>query len=338
MLYIGIDLHIKTTYVTAIDEEQKIVAKANLQSNAQVLVKYLDELSSPFIAVMESTRAWYWAYDALTEAGMPVVVSNPKKTRAIATQSIKNDRRDSLMLARLLRAGMIEHVYVAEKPMRQLKEMLRHRMRLVRDATRLKNRIRNILAKMNLSAPGRSLWAPKGRAFLEKLALEEPYTQILRTYLAQLEALDGQIEELSRELTRAAHENDQAVLLMTAPAVGPIVALTFIAEVGEISRFPTYRHLCSYLGLVPALDASGGKDRLGRITKEGPAYLRSLLVEAAHVIGWCKKSHLHSFYWKMALKKDRKRAAVATAHKLAKLMYFMLRDQRPYTEELPIPA
>jgi transposase len=93
------------------------VAKANLASNAQVLVKYLDELSSPFIAVMESTRALYWAYDALTEA------------------------------------GMIEHVYVAEKPMRRLKEMLRHRMRLVRDSTRLKNRIRNILVKMNLSAP-----------------------------------------------------------------------------------------------------------------------------------------------------------------------------------------
>ncbi len=193
MLYIGIDLHIKTTYVTAIDEEQKIVAKANLLINAQVLVKYLDELSSPFIAVMESTRAWYWAYDALTEAGMPVVVSNPKKTWAIAIQSIKNDRRDSLMLARLLRAGMIEHVYVAEKPMRQLKEMLRHRMMLVRDATRLKNRIHNILAKMNLSAPGRSLWAPKGRAFLEKLAWRNPIPKYFApTWLNWTVSMSGQ--------------------------------------------------------------------------------------------------------------------------------------------------
>jgi transposase len=125
-----------------------------------------------------------------------------------------------------------------------------------------------------------------------------------------LNALDGQIEELTRESAHAAHENDQAVLLMTAPAVGPIVALTFIAKVGDIGRFSTYRYLCSYLGLIPRLDASGGKDRCGRITKEGPAYLRSLLVEAAHVIGRCKNSHLHSFYWKMALKKDRKRAAV----------------------------
>lgn len=118
MLFIGIDLHLKTTYVTAINEEQKVVAKANLPSAGEVLVKYPSELGSPFVAVMESTRAWYWAYDALTEAGMPVVVSNPKKTPAIATQSIKNDRRDPLMLARLLRAGMIEAVYVAERPMR----------------------------------------------------------------------------------------------------------------------------------------------------------------------------------------------------------------------------
>lgn len=338
MLYIGLDLHLKNTYVTTIDEDQKVVAKVNLSNNGEVLVSYLKGLNAPFIAVMEPTRAWYWAYDALSEAGMPVIVSNPKKTRAIANQSIKNDRRDSLMLARLLRAGIIEPVYLAEKPVRHLNEMLRHRMRLVRDATRLKNRICNILAKMNVGAPGRSLWAPKGFAFLEKLALEEPNPRILRTYLIQLESLDEQIKQLTQELEQAAKENDQVALLMTAPAVGPIVGLTFIAEVGEIRRFPTYRHLSSYLGLIPALDASGGKKRLGRITKEGPAYLRSLLVEAAHVIGRCKKGHLHSFYWRMVIRKGRKKAAVATAHKLAKLLYFMLRDQRPYREELPNPA
>mgnify|MGYP005845782777 CR=1 FL=1 len=338
MLYIGIDLHLKTTYVTAIDEDQRVVAKANLPSNADVLVKYLMGLNTALMSVMESCSAWYWAYDALTEAGLDVIVSNPKKTRAIASQSIKTDRKDSLMLARLLRAGMIEPVYVAQKPMRHLKEMLRHRMRLVRDATRMKNRIRNILAKMNVVVPWKSLWGPKGRAFLEKLALQEPYGRILWTYHTHLDSLKEQIRALTHEMEQEAENNPQAKLLMTAPGVGPIVAMTFLAEVGEIRRFPTYRHLASYLGLIPRLEASGAKERTGRITKEGPVYLRSLLVEAAHVIGRCTKGHLHSFYWKMLIRKDRKKAAVATAHKLAKLLYFMLRDQRPYTEELPSPA
>jgi transposase len=283
---------------------------------------------------MESTSAWYWLYDALVEAGYEVVVSNPKKTKAIASAKIKNDKLDANMLAQLLRADLLATVYVSPLEFRELKEFLRHRARLVRDATRVKNRIRNLLNKNNLKPPVKRLFGKKGRAWLEAVELPSYQQRSLDNYLYEYDHLRVLLDPLDEEVRQRAKANDQAQLLMSIPGIGPLVSLMFLAEVGDISRFPSHRHLASYIGIVPGLDSSAGNDKQRSITKQGSPWLRSALVEAAQAVSAMKGSRLNIFYRKKITKAGYRRAVVSTAHRIMMFAFFVLRDQRPYQEQL----
>ena len=139
-------------------------------------------------------------------------------------------------------------------------------------------------------------------------------------------------------LNGAAKNDPIAKLLMSVPGIGAIVAMTIVAEVGDISRFRSYRNLASYAGLVPSLDASGGKQRMGSITKQGSRYLRTALVEAAHVIARMKKCRLNPFFRRRIVRGGYKKAIVATAHKLLKIVYYVWKNQTPYQETYPVCA
>ena len=147
MYYTGIDLHKKTCFLTTLDEEGKTVHRAHLENTEDSILSFFRALGAESKIVIESMASWYWLYDLLTEHGFQVVISNPIKTKAIASAKIKNDKVDSHMLAQLLRAGLISTVYVSTVKTRQLKELLRHRQRLVRDITRMKKRIYLLLMK-----------------------------------------------------------------------------------------------------------------------------------------------------------------------------------------------
>jgi len=162
MYYAGIDLHKKTSYITTVDETGRIVSKANLVNHEDTIIKYFKDLKEKTKIVIESMSSWYWLYDLLTENGFGVVISNPLKTKAIASAKIKNDKLDSHMLAQLLRSSLISTVHVSSLETRKLKELLRHRNRLVRDATRVKNRIHVLLRKNNFQAPFSDLFGAQG--------------------------------------------------------------------------------------------------------------------------------------------------------------------------------
>jgi transposase len=123
----GIDLHRKTSFVTTVDQSGQIVKKINLINDAVTILDYFLSLDDDTKVVIESTANWYWLYDLLTEHSIPVVVSNPVKTKAIASARIKNDKLDLHMLAQLLRADLLATVHVSSKQTRELKELLRFR-------------------------------------------------------------------------------------------------------------------------------------------------------------------------------------------------------------------
>ena len=147
MYYTGIDLHKKTSFFTTVDKTGKVVARKNLLNDEKIILDYFATLEQQSRVVIEATASWYWLYDLLEAHGFDVVISNPLKTKAIASAKIKNDRVDSHMLAQLLRADLIPTVYVSPLELRQLKELIRHRQRLVSDAKRMKNRIHALLKK-----------------------------------------------------------------------------------------------------------------------------------------------------------------------------------------------
>ena len=334
MLYAGIDVHRKSSYVSVIDGKGNRVAQRNLPSEVEAIAGFLGGLGEVPGIVMESTSAWYWLYDGLSERGYEVVVSDPRKTKAIASARIKNDKLDAHMLARLLRADLVATVYVSPPEYRELKELLRHRVRLVRDKRRMKNRIHNLLAKNNIKLAVKDVFSRKGRILLESAPLPSCHRRPVDSYLALLDQLEAQIGQLDQEVKESAQRNPQAQLLMTLPGVGPVVAMTFLAEVGDISRFKTHRQLAAYVGMVPCLDSSAGKNRLGHISKQGSAWLRSALVEAAQVVANLKGRRLNLYFRKRITKAGYKKAVVATAHRLLQFAFYVLRDQRPYQEQL----
>lgn len=288
--------------------------------------------------VIESTASWYWLYDLLYNHGFEVVVSNPRQTKAIASARINNDKLDSQMLAQLLRVDMVAPVHVSDFKTRALKELLRSRARLVRDASRYKVRIRSLLAKNNVSIPGKRLFGRGGGRLLRGVDLPEHHLRPIRTYLLLHDSLQETIEGLDQEVRQRAKDDPQAQLLMSIPGVGPVVALTILAEVGDISRFRSHRQLASYAGLVSSLHSSAGVDRHGRITKQGSVWLRTALVEAAHVVGRMRNCRINIFFRKRIVKGGYKKAVVATARRILQFSFYVLRDQRPYVEELETSA
>lgn len=337
MYYTGIDLHRKTSFITSIDESGQIVKKANLSNDETLILEYFLTLDADTQVVIESTASWYWLYDLLTEHQIPVVVSNPVKTKAIASARIKNDKLDSHMLAQLLRGDLLATVHVSNQQSRQLKELLRHRSKLVRDAVRMKNRIHNVMAKSNLNVPASDLFGKRGLAFLSEANLPLYQRHQVDTYLAFYHQLKEHTEALTKQIKQYAKDNPMAQLLMTIPGVGAITAMFMVAEIEDIGRFKSYRHLASYAGLVPSLDASAGKQRIGRITKQGSSYLRTALVEAAQAAARTR-SRLNLFFRRRIVRSGYKKAIVATAHKIVKIAFYILRDQTPYRDSIDAMA
>lgn len=338
MYYTGIDLHKKSSYITTIDEKGQIVTRGNFYNIETEILDHFVNLGTGGQIVIESMCSWYWLYDLLTGNGFQVVISNPIKTKAIASAKIKNDKLDSHMLAQLLRAGLVSTVHVSNLETRRLKELLRHRNRLVQDATRMKNRIHNLLMKNNCQIPVSDLFGLDGLGYLKEIDLPSYHRKSLETYLHLYEGLKGQIEPLTKAVQELAKENAMANLLMSIPGIGPIVAMYLVAEIEDIRRFPSYRHLSSYAGLVPSLDSSGGKERIGRITKQGSPYLRTALIEAAHAVPRMKKSRLNIFFRRRIVKSGYRKAIVATAHKILQVAFYVLKNQTPYREEHSLGA
>ena len=332
MYYAGIDLHGKRSYITIIDEKGEVVVRGEVVNEAEEILGFLGRAPRRPKVVMESMGSWYWLHDLLRGQGYTVVISDPGQTKAIASARIKNDKVDSHMLAQLLRADLLAEVYVSEVGVRALKELLRHRSALVRDAARLKVRIRSLLAKNNVAGPKGDLFSRSGRRFLSGVELPEHHQGPLLTYAALHDRLRAAIEPLDREIKKRAGEDERARLLMSLPGVGPVVALTILAEVGEISRFKGHRQLASYAGLIPSSRSSAGVERHGRMSKKGSKWLRNALVEAAHTVARLKGRRLNLYFRRQVVKKGYKMAVVATARRLLTFAYYVLRDGRPYQE------
>ena len=250
---------------------------------------------------------------------------------------IKSDRLDAHILAQLLRADLVARAYVADKETRALRGLLRYRAFLVGLERAVKNRIHALLDRLLVRPPMATPFSRKGLEWLAGLQLPEPYGQELAGLLRLLSALRQELELVAGRVREAARRDERAILLTTVPGLGYYLALLVLAEIGDVSRFPTARHLASYAGLVPSTYASGGVVRHGAITKQGSRFLRWALVEAAmHAVR--RPGPLQEFYRRLLVGKGAQKARVAVARKLAKAVFWMLKTGRSYKEVEPYLA
>src|SRR5918992_2868622 len=214
---------------------------------------------------------------------LDVVLSNPIKTKAIAPAKIKTDKLDALKLADLLRGGYIAQCYVPDRTIMDLRELVRHRMALVRTRTRLKNKIHGITLMKGVRITGMH---PFSHKHVEKLKELNDYR--INGYLRVIQLLDSEINDVSRKIQSCVKENDMSRLLMTIPGIGYYTALLIVSEIGDINRFPDSYHLCSYAGLVPSTHSSGVVTYHGGITKTGSKHLRWIMIE-------CVRAHVRNY-------------------------------------------
>ncbi len=330
MLYVGVDHHTKTSHVTVIDENGEVVRRKEIPSNGDDVRKALDDFNEPIKAVLEAGYNWGKMYDWLDDVVDEVVLAHPAKVRAIAEARIKNDKIDSHTLAHLLRADLIPEAYACPADVRATKRVLRQRMFLVEIQTMLKNRMHALIHQYDLEKPAvKDIFGAAGTRWLKGLALPDPDGSILEEDLLLLGEVSERIastEGLIKELSNG----DQAVgWLKSIPGIGDFFSVLIRYEVGDMARFRTARKFAAYTGLIPSTYASGDRLYHGKITKQGNKYLRWAFIEAVTPATRVSPS-LRAFYERIARKNGKKDARVATARKLAEIVWHVWTEQRFY--------
>ena len=282
MATIGIDAH-KHFAEVAILEPGRSVRHRRIRTTPDELKAFVEELGPQDQVVLEASFNTWALADLLQKHAGRVVVSNPMRTKEIASAKIKTDKVDAQVLAQLLAADFIAEVWVPDPLLRALRRRLSQRNALIHQQTALRNRVHAVLNRNLLDCPASDLFGRAGRQWLSRAPLPPEERQQVESALRLLAALAAEIETVERPLAEAALADPQVRHLMTIPGVGLVTALAIVAVIGDVRRFPRPNQLVGYLGLDPRVRQSGERlARTGHISRQGQSHARGLLIEAAH--------------------------------------------------------
>ena len=273
--------------------------------------------------VLEATYGWYWAVDVLQDAGAVVHLAHPLGVKGFAYRRVKNDVRDASDLADLLRMGRLPEAWIAPPAVRELREAVRHRAKLVALRSGLKAQVHAVVAKQGVRVPMSDLFGVAGRQLLDDLRLDPAYHARIVSLRRLIEALDFEIDIVARRtaVKLAADAGYRAV--QAIDGVGPILAAIFVAEIGDVTRFQRPEQLCSWAGLTPRHRESDTTVHRGRITKQGNALLRWAAIEA---VQRPRGGPLAVARARIGERRGANVSKVAVARKLLTLVFYGLRD------------
>lgn len=335
MDHIGMDAGMVNSHVCELTEVGEVVER-QIRTERRRLQDVFGRRRPARILIEASTES-EWIACCLEELGHEVIVADPNFAPMYAHRSrrIKTDRRDAHALADACRLGAYRLAHRTSPAQRDVRAVLGVRELLVRTRTRWIVHSRTLLRREGLRiAPGR---AERFVTRVTDLPLSTALAGHLAPVLALLAPLNVQIAELDAQVTQAARADARTARLMTAPGVGPVTAVAFVATVDRVARFENAHQLESYLGLVPREWSSSETQRKGSITKAGNTRMRWLLVEAA----WCvlrrkpkpASAPLRAWADRIAARRGSHVAAVALARRLAGILYAMWRDETDYNPD-----
>ncbi len=330
--FVGVDAHRTVTQLAVIDSAGKLVHQARVASTRAAVGEALRGIKGTKHAVVEASYNWGVMYDCLSEICEEVVLAHPARVRAIADAKIKTDSIDAITLAQLLRMDYIPEAYAPTAEIRARKRVLRQRLYLVCMRTQVKNRIKALVAQHPLEQPKvRDLFGKGGMAWLNELCLPEPDQGLLAENLVLLAVFNERIAATDSVIADLAAGDPAVAWLKSLPGIGPFFSVLIRYEVDNITRFPSAKKFASYTGLVPSTYASAARITHGRLTKQGNKWLRWALVEAVQPAIRCSPS-LRCFYERLRRRRGVKEARVATARKLAELIWTIWTEQRLFAE------
>jgi len=330
MLIIGCDFHPSFSQIAVLDLETGESYERRLRHREGAEQFYRSLAGRQVRVGMEACGHYPWFERLLEECGHELWLGDAAKIRAGVVRKQKTDRRDAEHLLKLLLEDRFPRIWVPTLEERDARQLLVQRHKQVVLRTQVKNQLQAIALSHGVQKK-RKLWTEQGRVELEKLPLL-PYADARRKQLLQsLDALEAEVEQLTRKVEEEAARRPAAVKLQTHPGVGPVTALAMVLTLGDARRFQRPRQVASYLGLIPAEHSSGGRQQLGHITKQGNSFMRFLLVEAGQTAARFDE-RLGRFYFRLGVRRHRALAKVAVARKLATRLYLMLREDWDYAQ------
>jgi transposase len=330
MRIIGCDLHARQQTLAMLDTATGEVVELTLKHEDDSVREFYSSLPRPVRVGIEATGSIQWFVNLMEELGIECLVGHPATIRAAEPRKQKHDRRDAELILKLLVEGRFPAIWLPPKELQDLRSLLRHRHQWVRIRTRIQNALQSI-ALTNGLRRGPALWSQDGQNKIASLPLA-PHTAYRRSELqAMYEKFEAEIEKLNQRVEEQASNRPGARLLMSHPGVGPITALATEVFLGDPARFADSKALASYVGMIPREYSSGGRQRLGGLSKQGNPLLRFLWGEAgAHAAR--KDPELQRFYRRKLVQKGLGKASVAVARKLGIRLWIMLRDQIEYNQ------
>jgi len=320
--YVGIDLHRRRSVIVRVDEHGDHQSTVRIENDPLVLAAEVAKAGEHPEVVLEATYGWYWAVDVLQELGATVHLAHPSGLNW-GQRRRKDDVIDATDLVDMLRLGRLPEAWIAPPATRELRELVRHRAKLVCLRSGLKAQVHAVLAKEGVPVPMTDLFGVAGQHLLDTAALADAYRIRVESLRDLIEAYDREIAMADRHVHAALDEHPGWEAVQAIPGVGPVLGAVFVAEIDDVHRFRTARHLCSWAGLTPRHHESDKKVIKGHITKQGSRLVRWAAIEAAYKPGEFLKGDFRRIAER---RNNRKIARVAVARKILTLVYYGLRD------------
>jgi len=322
--FVGIDLHRRRSVVVRTTESGEALEATRILNDVDRLNSVIERAGEDPEVVLEATYGWYWAVDALQAAGAHVHLAHPLGVKAFEYRRVKNDFRDAADLADLLRMGRLPEAWIAPPATRELRELVRHRAKLVGLRSHCKAEVHAVLAKCGVQVLMTDLFGVEGNDLLDRLRLPAPYAARIASLRRLLEDLEFEID-LFAGLARGRLARDPGyVAVQQIPGIGPILAAVFVAEIGDVSRFSTAPQLACWAGLTPKHHESDTHVHRGRITKQGSRLVRWAAVESVQVLPATTK--VGGIRDRVAARRGRNVGAVAAARQQLEYVFYALRD------------
>jgi len=330
--YCGIDLHARTMYVCVLDKDGKTVYHKNIPCRPDRFLQAIEPFRGDIVVGVECIFCWYWLADLCEEEGIDFVLGHALYMKAIHGVKTKNDRIDSLKIARLIRGGNFPVAYVYPPEMRATRDLMRRRNHFVRKRAELLAHIQNTTMQYNLEPLG-TLSRPHHRRDKDIVGhFPDPVVQlIVETDLQLIDHYDPIIKNLDKQILALAkgHDPTSLHLLRSIHGVGEVLSLTMLYEIHTIDRFPSRGEFCSYARLVKGQKSSAGKNYGTAGGRIGNAHLRWAFSEAA-VLFLRKNKEAERYYNRLINRHGKSKALSIVAKRLGIAVYYMLKRQQPF--------
>jgi transposase len=322
--FVGIDLHRRRSVIVRTTDSGEVLETVRIVNDVDRLTSVIDRAGADPEVVIEAPFGWYWAVDALQAAGARVHLAHPLGVKAFEYRRVKNDVRDAIDLADLLRMGRLPEAWIAPPATRELRELVRHRAKLVGLRSHCKAEVHAVLAKCGIQVLMSDLFGVAGNDLLNRLRVPAPYAARVASLRRLLEDLDFEID-LFTGLVRPRLVRDPGyVAVQQIPGIGPILAAVFVAEIGDVSRFGTAPQLACWAGLTPKHHESDTHVHRGRITKQGSRLVRWAAVESIQRVG--AHTRVGALRDRVAERRGANIGAVAAARQQIEYVFYALRD------------